>query len=251
MRWFKEDDAIIDRIVKFATLCGLIFGAWVYFHTVYPVFTKERELIEAKHEAEDLRQSTAIQRIRYVHNARQLKDQERQIDEQRTRLSQQAIHLSAASRRIDALAHYSGRLASQALELQRSLQAERAISRPLIETAVQQQLEQYRDRIVKTALDRLIADDGRAALIATRGGAESQKEALAMLNSFNLKRFVSSFVSNEQSRIAATGVTKSIQERALTILQRFANERLRQDSGFDEMSELIPFYRKSMDSGGA
>lgn len=51
MKFFNEEDGLIDKINKcfaiagvFLTAAGVGFGVWAYFHTIHPVFEKELEL---------------------------------------------------------------------------------------------------------------------------------------------------------------------------------------------------------------
>lgn len=50
MNFFKQDDGILDVITKTITVISFIFGVWIYFHTIHPVFQKESELQDLKKE---------------------------------------------------------------------------------------------------------------------------------------------------------------------------------------------------------
>ncbi|EGQ8234465.1 hypothetical protein C4G66_RS24305 [Vibrio parahaemolyticus] len=54
MKWFKEDDGVVENALKIATALSLAFGVWAYFNTIHPVFEKEKELQQAKIENENL-----------------------------------------------------------------------------------------------------------------------------------------------------------------------------------------------------
>ena len=50
MNFFKRDDGILDVITKAITVVSFIFGIWIYFHTIHPVFQKESELQDLRKE---------------------------------------------------------------------------------------------------------------------------------------------------------------------------------------------------------
>ncbi len=52
--FFKDDDGKLDIAVKTATLAILFFAVWSYFHTVHPVFEKEKKLKKLETENEQL-----------------------------------------------------------------------------------------------------------------------------------------------------------------------------------------------------
>ena len=58
-KWFKKDDPCFDRISKIISIAGVVFGIWAYCSTIHPVFTKEKELLDAKNEIESLKQEIA------------------------------------------------------------------------------------------------------------------------------------------------------------------------------------------------
>ena len=48
MKLFKKDDSILDIVSKVISILIAIFGIYIYFHTIYPIFIKEHELKEVK-----------------------------------------------------------------------------------------------------------------------------------------------------------------------------------------------------------
>ncbi|MGC3965857.1 MAG: hypothetical protein QM775_00340 [Pirellulales bacterium] len=55
MKWWKPEDGVIEGALRVAAIGTLIFAIVVYRTTIYPVFSKENELKDAKGEVEKLR----------------------------------------------------------------------------------------------------------------------------------------------------------------------------------------------------
>ncbi len=46
MRCFSKDESIFGVVTKIITVVGILFGIWAYFHSIRPVFQKEKEYLE-------------------------------------------------------------------------------------------------------------------------------------------------------------------------------------------------------------
>lgn len=54
IRWYKKDDGLLEAARSLSTVLTLVFGVWVFFHTVQPIFEKEQELSTTKIQLDEL-----------------------------------------------------------------------------------------------------------------------------------------------------------------------------------------------------
>ncbi len=88
MRILKEDDSIFEILFKIVTIGSLAFGIWAYFHSVKPVFDKEKEFLNSRYENRRLREENEG----YIKNLSKL---ELQISEQQQVVQELGIERSA------------------------------------------------------------------------------------------------------------------------------------------------------------
>jgi capsule polysaccharide export protein KpsE/RkpR len=157
----------LDVVYKLLTIAGITFGAWAYFHTVHPVFTKERELLDAKAELGSVRAQISALR-----------------DELRARqevLAALKAETSAKEQQVKALTSAAETLRAELGALQAKAGAlEGAVSRERIEAA-RAHVMRLVDRIASEAISAKVGSSfGRRSTFDLRARClEVSKEGLA------------------------------------------------------------------------
>lgn len=220
MRWFKQDDGVIDHLAKVAGIVAVVFTVYVYFHTIYPVFLKEKELLGAKAEAASLRKSNEAQQRTIRHNDEHIRRQSRQIE--------------GAKRRLQALQAYADQVAKESYAIRSALIEERSRVKQIRTAAVRSHLDRLRDHIVNKAI------------------SQSVYATLSSQPRFDIRAYTLEYIE-EQRRYApnASEEERSTLEEALTILEEFARNRLNEYSTYQDMFDLILFQLEKEQQSGS
>jgi hypothetical protein len=140
MRFAKADDGALDVLAKTISIVGIVLGGWAYFHSIYPVFNKEQQLLHAKREADVLRQERAEQQAAITANVQTIRAQAQEIESQRGEL--RTFQRTAAIMR------------AEADRIRVQLAAEQSRAQQIETAAIESHLIRYRDKIVREGIDR-------------------------------------------------------------------------------------------------
>ena len=145
--WVKHDDGCLDIAVKLLSIIGILFGAYAYFHTVHPIFTKEQQLLNTK---------VALQKLQ-----KEGIRLEGDIKQKEERLAELENDLEEKKARMVALQQYSERKSEEAATLQRKVsKLESALDQTRILT-VRAIVMRHMDKIVDEAVSAEIAEKYR------------------------------------------------------------------------------------------
>ena len=95
MRFFKADDSIFDIISKSITIAVAFVGTFTYFHTIYPVFTKEKELKETKENLIQLDKEYNQKKIVLTNTNNELSEKEAKLTRLEKTLEAKTIELDS------------------------------------------------------------------------------------------------------------------------------------------------------------
>ncbi|MEA2235792.1 MAG: hypothetical protein QOC81_516 [Thermoanaerobaculia bacterium] len=212
MRLVKQDDGILDVLTKAVSVAGIILGGWVYFHSIYPVFTKEQQLREAKREAEALKRERVNQQMAIAANAQTMRTQAQEIEAQRGELH--TLQETGAATR------------AEADRIRVQLAAEQSRAQQIESAAIESHLVRYRDAIVREGVDR-----------------EVRRVFDAHVPLFDAREYTLNYVEQQRHKIGDVNTTAAKTEaEALSLLDQFAKTKLAPHSSYGDMYNVTIFF---------
>jgi len=183
LRFVKEDDSWLEVCHKTLTIAGVLFAGWAYFHTVHPVFTKEKELLEARGELQGLFRQRDTLEI-------ELRSQRARVEQSTTEIRAKQDQLQAMTATFDSIKQQVGELQTKAGALQSAVERERReASRAYALRVV--------DTIAREAIDAQVRGDGGKGFdlqarclqvardgLAETGKSEAERRGLQVLSLF-------------------------------------------------------------------
>jgi septal ring factor EnvC (AmiA/AmiB activator) len=188
----KNDDSWLDLIVKVATVSTFIWGVIVFMHTIYPVFAKEKELLEAKDEIEKLKSISG--------------NLNNEINDNNKILAQLKADVAIKEARVTELAQQLSEAAAKEYALKRTLDASQSEAQRNHYEAVQAHLARITEALARDVIDSQV----RKVYNKSDPDFDLQKRAL------------------EVAAAALKDTTKDKPEReAYSELEKYAHERLK------------------------